>query len=107
MDMVYARMLSGMPYKEPDPNIDFRRIRKLHIFFDRNMKSLATSFDNPEKWQAGDIVIFESHIAICSDKRNKDGIPFIIHHGNILQGAIEINEIENYTIIGHYRWNAE
>lgn len=88
--------------ESPDPNIDFRRVKNLKIFFDRNAESLSTDFSNPEDWQAGDIVVFTKHIAICSDKRNAKGIPFLIHHDSI--GAREVNEIEKYTIMGHYRW---
>lgn len=86
---------------KPEPNIDFRRVKTLKTFFDRNAEKLSTDFSDPEEWQAGDIVIFSNHIAICSDKRNSDGIPFIIHHDGL--GAREANEIENYTIVGHYR----
>lgn len=89
----------------PDPNIDFRRVANLKVFFAKYGESLTTSLDNPEDWQAGDIVIFEKHIAICSDKRNEDGLPFIIHHGNVVEGAVEANELQNYVIVGHYRWN--
>ena len=88
--------------EEPDPNIDFRRVKNLKIFFDRKAVSLPIHFKNPQEWQPGDIVVFESHIAICSDKRNKKGIPFIIHAG--VKSAREKNEIENYKIVGHYRW---
>ncbi|MCI1958668.1 MAG: DUF1287 domain-containing protein [Clostridia bacterium] len=91
----------------PDPNIDFRRVNNLKIFFDRNAESLNTSLDNPQDWQAGDIVVFTKHIAICSDKRNSNGIPFIIHHSNIVEGATEADEMGKYTIVGHYRWNKE
>ncbi|WP_271715995.1 DUF1287 domain-containing protein [Anaeromicropila herbilytica] len=87
---------------KPDPNIDFRRVKNLKVFFDRNAEILTTDFSNPEEWQAGDIVVFTKHIAICSDKRNKDGIPFIIHHNG--SGAKEANNIDNYEIVGHYRW---
>lgn len=86
-----------------EPNIDFRWVRNLKIFFDRNAEIIATELTNPEEWQAGDIVVFSNHIAVCSDKRNKDGYPFIIHHDGL--GAREKNEIGNYTIVGHYRWN--
>lgn len=87
----------------PEPNIDFRRVKNLKIFFDRKAEILTTGLSNPELWQAGDIVVFSNHIAVCSDKRNKKGYPFIIHHDG--SGAREVNEIENYSIVGHYRWN--
>lgn len=91
--------------QEVDTNIDFRRVKNLNIFFKRKAQNLTLSLEKPEKWQAGDIVVFENHIAICSDKRNAKGIPFIIHHGNWIRGAVEANEMEHYTIIGHFRWN--
>jgi len=90
---------------KPDPNIDFRRVNNLEIFFQRNADKLTTSFKNPEDWQAGDIVIFPNHIGICSDKRNKKGIPFLIHHGNN-KGAREANDIPHLKVVGHYRWVA-
>ena len=85
----------------PDPNIDFRRVRNLDIFFQRNALSLPTSFSSIEDWQAGDIVVFKDHIAICSDKRNSKGIPFILHHSPM--GAEEKNDMERYAVLGHYR----
>ncbi len=87
----------------PDPNIDFRRVKNLKIFFDRNAEVLSDELDDPADWQPGDIVVFKNHIVICSDKRNSDGIPFIIHHDG--RGAREANDIENYEILGHYRWS--
>lgn len=87
------------------PNIDFRRVVNLNVFFSRNAETITTSLDNPQDWQAGDIVVFWHHTAICSDKRNSSGIPYIIHHGNAVEGAVEADHMERYEIIGHYRWN--
>ena len=87
---------------EADPNIDFRRVKNLYIFFEHNAQSLTISTDDPESWQPGDIAVYENHIAVCSDKRNRDGLPFIIHHGPL--GAREADELESKDIIGHYRW---
>jgi uncharacterized protein YijF (DUF1287 family) len=86
---------------EPDPNIDFRRVKNLKIFFDNNATILTTEVISPEEWQPGDVVVFSNHIAICSDKRNSHGIPFIIHHDS--RGSREGNDIYNYKIVGHYR----
>lgn len=88
----------------PDSNIDFRRVRNLKIFFERYAQLLETDLSNPENWQPGDIIITPVHIMICSDKRNAEGFPFIIHHDNL--APREANEIENYHITGHYRWYA-
>lgn len=66
---------------KPDPNIDFRRVPNLKVYFERNSISLTTDLNKIEEWQAGDIVVFgTSHIGIISDKRNKKGIPYLIHN---------------------------
>ena len=57
-----------------------------------------------EEWQGGDIVIFEKHIGIVSDRRNKNGVPYIIHHNDPWQTAYEQDILEKRTdIVGHYR----
>lgn len=91
--------------EQPDPNIDFRRVKNLNLYLAAHAQSLTIDLKEAEQWQAGDIVVFQRHIAVCSDKRNRKGMPFIIHHGPA--GAREKNEIEKYKIIGHYRWNME
>ncbi|MFV0249884.1 MAG: DUF1287 domain-containing protein [Bacilli bacterium] len=66
--------------------------------------SLTTNIYEIENWQAGDIVIFKGHIAIVLDKRNKNGVLFIIHHLGIYQIRYEEDILENKNdIIGHYR----
>ncbi|MFA5604011.1 MAG: DUF1287 domain-containing protein [Bacilli bacterium] len=95
--------------KVPDPNIDFRRVQNLKIFFDRHSTSLTLDPLKIEEWQPGDIVIFGEnykHIAIISDKRNKKGISFIIH--NAAQRNREENALlkwhKRHAISGHYRF---
>lgn len=87
-----------------DKNIDFRRVNNLKVYFDNNAISLTTDITEIEQWQGGDIVVFKKHIGIVSDKRNKKGIPFIIHHANSYQKHYEedILEMRN-DIVGHYR----
>ena len=89
-----------------DSNIDFRRVNTLNAFFSRHAQSLTTALDDPTQWQAGDIVIFGQcdHIAICSDRRDKNGIPFIIHHGNPIDEAVERDDIPGKEVTAHYRW---
>lgn len=88
-----------------DKNIDFRRVKNLAIYFKNNSISLTTDLSKIEEWQGGDIVVFKNHIGIVSDKRNKNGIPFLIHHANIFQLNYEEDILELYkdSIIGHYR----
>ena len=90
--------------KTIDKNIDFRRVVNLKVYFDNHAISLTTDISKIGEWQGGDIVIFKKHIGIVSDKRNKNGIPFIIHHANQFQRSYEEDILENRTdIIGHYR----
>lgn len=87
-----------------DKNIDFRRVKNLKIYFERTATSLTTDSKKIEEWQAGDIVIFKKHIGIVSDKRNKRGIPFVIHHASPYQKDYEEDILEyRNDIVGHYR----
>ena len=72
-----------------DKNIDFRRVRNLIIFFENNANSLTTNIYDIENWQGGDIVIFQNHIGIISNNRNKNGVTFVIHHANTYQKYYE------------------
>lgn len=87
-----------------DKNIDFRRVRNLKVYFDNNSISLTTDVKDYKQWQGGDIVIFKSHIGVVSDKRNSNGVPFVIHHYGTMQKYYEedILEMRN-DIVGHYR----
>ena len=92
----------------PDPNIDFRRVPNLRVFFERYAESLTTDPYEIAEWQPGDIVTFEgSHIGIISDKRNRDGIPYLIHNSG--QPKREEDALlrchRNHPISGHFRWN--
>ena len=91
---------------KPDPNIDFRRVPNLKVYFERNHIVLTTDLSRIEEWQSGDIVVFGStHIGIISDKRNEKGIPYLIHNGG--QPLREEDFLETYDkyepISGHYR----
>lgn len=87
-----------------DKNIDFRRVKNLQVYFKNNAISLTTDINDITAWQGGDIVIFKKHIGIVSDKRNKKGISFIIHHANPFQLYYEEDVLEKHTdIVGHYR----
>ncbi len=92
--------------KTVDENIDFRRVSNLKVFFKNNAIALTTDLEEINQWQGGDIVIFENHIGIISNKRNKQGIPFLIHHKNPFQLFYEEDVLQNYKKIeGHYRIN--
>lgn len=89
-----------------DKNIDFRRVRNLNVYLKNNHISLTTDLSQIAEWQGGDIIVFKDHIGIISDKRNKKGIPFLIHHASPMQVNYEEDILELYDkdyIIGHYR----
>ena len=87
-----------------DKNIDFRRVQNLKVYFENNAISLTTDIYDIESWQGGDIVIFQNHIGIVSNNRNKNGVAFIIHHANPFQKYYEEDILESRDdIIGHYR----
>lgn len=87
-----------------DKKIDFRRVRNLNIYFKNNAINLTTDIYDIKNWQGGDIVVFENHIGIISDKRNKNGIPYVIHHASPYQIKYEEDILEyRNDLIGHYR----
>lgn len=97
---------------KPDPNIDFRRVPNLYVYFKKYSQSITTELkpndvDNLKEWQAGDILTFDKseHIAIVSDKRRADGIPYIIHSAPSY--AREGDEIMYWMpkITGHFRFS--
>ena len=91
---------------KPDSNIDFRRVPNLKVYFERNQINLTTDLSKIEEWQPGDIVVFGSrHIGIISDKRNKKGIPYLLHNGGQPLREEDILEVYNKykPITGHYR----
>ena len=91
---------------KPDKNIDFRRVKNLNIFFKEYAISLTTDITQIAEWQPGDIVIFnnQAHIGIVSDKRNRDGMPYIIHNGG--QPNREEDYLTRSTVVAHYRFDA-
>ncbi len=90
--------------QEPDQNIDFRRVKNLQVFFANNAESLTTDVSKTEEWQGGDIVIFKNHIGIVSDRRNRDGVPYVIHHNSPHQVSYEEDILEKRgDLAAHYR----
>lgn len=92
-----------------DSNIDFRRVYNLHVFFERNTLSLTTDITQLHEFQPGDILIFEGdkHIGIVSNKRNKKGRPYLLHHTPRMTNRwnnLEEDVLGSYKIIGHYRF---
>lgn len=96
---------------KPDPNIDFRRVPNLTVFFNRNGQVLTKELkpndkENLKEWQGGDIVTFDQpqHVVILSDKRRIDGVPFIIHNPGPY--TVEEDKLIRWMpkITGHFRY---
>lgn len=91
--------------KRPDKNIDHRRVPNLQTFFQRKGWTLDVS-SRAADYKAGDLVTCIvpprlSHIMVVSDRKNGDGVPFIIH--NIGLGTQEEDRLFEFDITGHYR----
>ena len=87
-----------------DKDIDFRRVHNLKVYFEHHTIRLTMDITKIEEWQGGDIVVFENHIGMISDKRNQKGIPFVIHHMSDYQSDYEEDILEiRDDIVGHYR----
>lgn len=95
----------------PDPHIDFRRVPNQYVFFQRFTESLTTELipndpENLAEWQPGDIVIYlkgTDHVGIISDRRTKDGIPYLIHNTRPFASEVKLTSYKQ-PIVGHYRW---
>jgi uncharacterized protein YijF (DUF1287 family) len=107
---------SQTDYKNPwDKNIAFRRVKNLYIYYSHTARSLTTEIipgdaKNLAEWQPWDIVIFDElpsnhlwHIAIITDQRRSDGVPYIIdNHG--YGTSITITPLDWPTrVTWHYR----
>ena len=90
--------------EEADQNIDFRRVKNLRVYFSHSAISLTTDISEIEEWQGGDIVVFKNHIGIVSDRRNENGVPYVIHHNDPWHRTYEEDILEDREdIVGHYR----
>ena len=91
--------------REPDANIDHRRVPNLMVYFERaGYKQPVTQI--AADYLPGDIVAWNLgggvlHIGIVSDRKAVTGVLLVIH--NIGSGAKEDDILLRYTIIGHYR----
>ncbi len=87
-----------------DKMIAFRRVRNQLRYFEAHAVKLTNDIHEIDQWQGGDIVVFPGHVGIVSDRRNRKGIPYILHHGSPDQRFYEEDILESYDeVIGHYR----
>jgi uncharacterized protein YijF (DUF1287 family) len=113
-DQYPLRELWGQRY--PDPNIDYRRIQNLEIFFQRNSTPLLINFNHTDdsnllQWLPGDIVFFDmdgdgftDSAGIISDFTTRKGIPKVIYNYIAPGFTVEEDILEEKIITGHYRY---
>lgn len=88
----------------PDADIDFRRVPNVRVYLERHAEALTCDTTDVEVWQGGDIVVYDGHIGIVSDRRDAYGVPYLIHHASPFQLAYEEDALASYgEVVGHYR----
>jgi uncharacterized protein YijF (DUF1287 family) len=93
--------------KQPDKNIDHRRVPNLMAFFSR-FGTIKSNSTNTNDYSPGDVVCWHlegnlTHIGIVINKKSTDGQRYLIVH-NIGAGQVIEDCLFNYKIIGHYRY---
>jgi uncharacterized protein YijF (DUF1287 family) len=99
-----------------DPNIDYRRIQNMEIFFKRNANVLLTNFnssdyENLETWLPGDVVFFDmdkdgysDNAGILSDKTTRRGVLKVIYNYIDPGYTVEKDILGKVKITGHFRY---
>jgi uncharacterized protein YijF (DUF1287 family) len=99
-----------------DPNIDYRRVLNMEIFFKRNAEVFDIFFNaldekNLNSWLPGDVVFFDmdedgfsDNIGIISDNTTRNGVPKIIYNYIDPGYTVEMDILKEKVITGHYRF---
>ena len=105
---ILARPSAYPRVKQPDTNIDHRRIPNQIAFFQKYGEQLTNdvSPQTLDQWRGGDIVYWElpmnhEHTGVVSDRIGPNGIPLVIHN---IAGCTEEDALTEWKIIGHYRY---
>jgi uncharacterized protein YijF (DUF1287 family) len=93
--------------REPDPNIDHRRVPNLMVFFTRKGESLPIT-DRAQDYAPGDLVTWDlgrglTHIGMVVDRKTVFTRRYMIVH-NIGSGPKMEDVLFEWKIIGHYRY---
>jgi uncharacterized protein YijF (DUF1287 family) len=93
--------------REPDPNIDHRRVPNLMVFFSRKGESLRIT-DRAGDYAPGDLVTWSlgrglTHIGMVVDRKAMFTRRYMIVH-NIGEGPKLEDVLFNWKITGHYRY---
>ena len=103
--------------KEAIKYLDFRDVFFQEQFFKRNALELPLEFDvdnpnNPVLWQPGDILYFQFDPdnpykdlgGFVSPRSNEGGTPLVIMISAELESVSEVDVLDEYTVVGHYRY---
>jgi uncharacterized protein YijF (DUF1287 family) len=95
----------GLYYTDKlDPNIDHRRVKNIQAYL------TSRGYRAKGEFKPGDVIVWKldgkdgksfDHIGICSNQKNLDGEPLIIH--NIGDGAKEEDVLKEFEIVDHFR----
>ncbi len=93
--------------KQPDTNIDHRRVPNLRTFFARH-GTVKTVSKQAKDYRPGDIVTWNlgggiEHIGMVVDKKSTDGQRYLVVH-NIGTGQVLADCLFSYKITGHYTY---
>jgi uncharacterized protein YijF (DUF1287 family) len=93
--------------RDPDPNIDHRRVPNLMVFFSRRGESLTIT-DRVEDYAPGDLVTWDlghglTHIGMVADRKAIFTSRYMIVH-NIGEGPKLEDVLFDWKITGHYRY---
>jgi len=109
MKAAFLRYPNIWGLKRPDPNIDHRRVPNLQCYLQRKGCSITVTREKGD-YMPGDLVTCtvppnQPHMMIVSDRKTREGIPFVIH--NIGGGTKEENRLFEFPLTGHYRIRTE
>jgi uncharacterized protein len=94
--------------KQPDRNIDHRRVPNLRAYLQRARAELPVP-SSASSYRSGDLVTWTvprnlPHIGIVSDEVAESGRPMVVH--NIGRGPELEDMLFQFPITGHYRYTA-
>jgi len=125
MELIYADMeahkedypLDIKGRNEPLKYVDFRDVFFQEQFFKRNALELPLEFDPADpnleiQWQPGDILYFQFDPenpymdlgGFVSSRTNDQGVPLVIMISKEFGSVSEVDVLNEYTIVGHYRY---
>lgn len=107
MARAFAEYPQRWGLKQPDANIDHRRVPNLMTYFARQAKALPLT-QNADDYKPGDVVAWnlgggQTHIGMVTNLQSTTNKRFFIVH-NIGAGAQVEDVLFTWKIIGHYRY---